>query len=372
LKNKAFTLIELLAVIVILAIIALIAVPIILNIIDDSKKSGDKRSIELYAQALKNAIGNYQVKNPQDKDITLEKIKDDIEYKGNKVECNITQINKDGTIYLSDCKINGKQVEYTYGKEQKEENKIIGKAATMENKTLSGIVPTGNFEPGDEYIINVDGTNEYHFYVLNAKEDKVSLMMSNNICKDGTVATTSQPCTVNWVTSEDTKDLPDGNSIDSSIHGPITAMNYLYETTKNWSNIPNINIDYSDGCCYSGVKTIGSRTVITMNDGTETTSYENLKSRLFSLDDLIYDENNRLLPYFTNGLTSYPELYPEGTKEDIDGIDGYWTFNSDINPSAYRDFCNLNKYVYYNGVVGSNGGYIGVRPIIEIPKSSLN
>ena len=38
-KNKAFTLIELLAVIVILAIIALIAVPIILNIVEKSKKS---------------------------------------------------------------------------------------------------------------------------------------------------------------------------------------------------------------------------------------------------------------------------------------------------------------------------------------------
>ena len=46
-KNKGFTLIELLAVIVILAIIALIAVPIILNIIDDARKEGNKRSIEL-------------------------------------------------------------------------------------------------------------------------------------------------------------------------------------------------------------------------------------------------------------------------------------------------------------------------------------
>ena len=38
-RSKGFTLIELLAVIVILAIIALIAVPIVLHIIEDSKKS---------------------------------------------------------------------------------------------------------------------------------------------------------------------------------------------------------------------------------------------------------------------------------------------------------------------------------------------
>ena len=60
-SNKAFTLIELIAVIVILAIIALIANPIILGIIKDSKKESDKRSIEMYADALKNSIAQYQL-----------------------------------------------------------------------------------------------------------------------------------------------------------------------------------------------------------------------------------------------------------------------------------------------------------------------
>ena len=45
-----------LAVIVILAIIALIAVPIILNIIEDAKNESNKRSVELYGSAIKNAI----------------------------------------------------------------------------------------------------------------------------------------------------------------------------------------------------------------------------------------------------------------------------------------------------------------------------
>ena len=46
-KNKAFTLIELLAVIVILAIIALIATPIILGIIKDARENAKQRSAEL-------------------------------------------------------------------------------------------------------------------------------------------------------------------------------------------------------------------------------------------------------------------------------------------------------------------------------------
>ncbi len=54
--KKGFTLIELLAVIVILAIIALIATPIILNIISSAKSESDKRSKELYLDAVKQAI----------------------------------------------------------------------------------------------------------------------------------------------------------------------------------------------------------------------------------------------------------------------------------------------------------------------------
>ena len=60
-KKNAFTLIELLAVIVILAIIALIAVPIVLGIINDSKISSEKENINLYKSAVNNAIARKQL-----------------------------------------------------------------------------------------------------------------------------------------------------------------------------------------------------------------------------------------------------------------------------------------------------------------------
>ena len=49
---KWFTLIELLAVIVILAIISLIATPIILGIINDAKKDAAQHSIEMNVSAM--------------------------------------------------------------------------------------------------------------------------------------------------------------------------------------------------------------------------------------------------------------------------------------------------------------------------------
>ncbi len=56
--KKGFTLIELLAVIVILAIIALIATPIVLNIIEDSKKQSAINSAQLYVDGLSKVILN--------------------------------------------------------------------------------------------------------------------------------------------------------------------------------------------------------------------------------------------------------------------------------------------------------------------------
>ena len=61
LTTLAFTLIELLAVIVILAIIALIAVPIVIHIIDDSKKSSEKESIKLYLDTVEKMVAKYQM-----------------------------------------------------------------------------------------------------------------------------------------------------------------------------------------------------------------------------------------------------------------------------------------------------------------------
>ena len=55
-NKKGFTLIELLAVIVILAIIALIATPIILNMINDARKSAAKDSAYGYIDAVEKYV----------------------------------------------------------------------------------------------------------------------------------------------------------------------------------------------------------------------------------------------------------------------------------------------------------------------------
>lgn len=106
-KNKAFTLIELIAVLVILAIISLIVAPLLLNIIRRVKDVANKRSVDGYGRAVEYAMASYQLEHLAYPD-TFDKL--EIEYKGNKVECKTNRINPDYSIYLSECKVNGRLV----------------------------------------------------------------------------------------------------------------------------------------------------------------------------------------------------------------------------------------------------------------------
>ena len=158
-KSKGFTLIELLSVIVILAIIALIATPIILSIIEDAREEANKRSIDLYASAVKNAIATYQLHNDDEPTSFLD-IEKYIEYDG-KVDCIKKELYSNGTFYLAECKVNGEEVEYTYGKEIVNLSSKVCKVTEGNGSTIGDII-TCTLTNGDEdkfYVISNDGTN---------------------------------------------------------------------------------------------------------------------------------------------------------------------------------------------------------------------
>ena len=112
-KKKGFTLIELIAVLVIMAIIALIVTPLVMNIIRKARISADKRSIDGYGRSIEIAIAAYLLDNntyPTSlNDLT-------IEYSGSEVVCSTTQLNSDYTVYLTGCTVAGRAVDYEYGK----------------------------------------------------------------------------------------------------------------------------------------------------------------------------------------------------------------------------------------------------------------
>ena len=118
-KTCGFTLVELLAVIVILAIIALISIPITLNIINTARVSSSKSSIKLYGKAVELAIKESKLTdNPVLKGNLSEAFLSTIEYSGGRVSCATNKLYEDGNIYLAACKVNGKDVPYEYGEYQ--------------------------------------------------------------------------------------------------------------------------------------------------------------------------------------------------------------------------------------------------------------
>ena len=115
-KKKGFTLIELIAVLVIMAILALIVTPLVMNIIRKARISADKRSVDAYERSIELAIAGYLLDTVK---FPTEVSQLTIEYSGNRVECETTQINTDSSVYLEGCTVAGRSVEnYTYGSDK--------------------------------------------------------------------------------------------------------------------------------------------------------------------------------------------------------------------------------------------------------------
>ena len=164
-KEKGFTLIELIAVLVIMAIIALIVTPLVINIIRKARVSADKRSIDAYGRSIELAIAGYLLDNGK---FPTEVSQLTIEYSGNKVECETTQINTDSSVYLAGCTVAGRSVEgYTYGKEETVSYKAysIGDQVTYNNVDYYVLKDSGAKESTVTLLkatpLTVDEVNQY-------------------------------------------------------------------------------------------------------------------------------------------------------------------------------------------------------------------
>ena len=100
---KGFTLVELLAIIILLAIIALIATPTIDNIIDASIESANHRSIEGYADAVRNEYYNQQTDGgiPVIDDAFLA----NVDTEGNEINCQNVLYSTEYQVILDKCTI---------------------------------------------------------------------------------------------------------------------------------------------------------------------------------------------------------------------------------------------------------------------------
>ena len=101
--KKGFTLVELLAVVVLLAIVSLIATPIIGNVIETSRESANQRSIEGYADAVRNEYYNQQTGGGIP--VIDSEFLANIDTEGNEISCENVLYSTEYQVILNKCTI---------------------------------------------------------------------------------------------------------------------------------------------------------------------------------------------------------------------------------------------------------------------------
>lgn len=128
-NKKAFTLVELIGVIIVLGIIGLIAYPVVANTIRTTRTNAAKQGIDFFGKALEEAVTRYDLENgiALSGDFTttdgyiLNKVGSDdttlkVNYNGKAVICDVIEVHIDKTVYLSNCSVDGNEISgYSYG-----------------------------------------------------------------------------------------------------------------------------------------------------------------------------------------------------------------------------------------------------------------
>ena len=219
--KKGFTLIELLAVIIILAIIALIATPIILNVIDDAKKSAGLSE----ANMIYSGIENY---------CSVEEMKEQMDSSYVRI-CNnqMTAEEVSKMVNLGNAEI----IELSYGSRlNRLKIKSNGYIYTLvDGKITEGdIAITETYEVGELLRVNVGNNIMQDIYVLEVNGTEVTGILNRNLGSN-----------VAWASNEDLQelDIPDNITTEEEAFdylketGPITANKALEERTSEWSNV---------------------------------------------------------------------------------------------------------------------------------------
>ena len=311
-RNKAFTLIELVSVLVILAILALIVTPLVLNIIRKARTAADKRSIDAYGRSIELAIADYLLENgtfPTSIDELT------IEYSGDRVVCSTTRLNEDSSVYLSECTVGGRIVAgYTYGKG----------GGSEEPETPANT----SYSIGDQVTYN-----EVQYYVIkdsDAAESTVTLLKAEPL------------------SYEEVQKYLNGSGIDVSNNNNFGAIKY-----------------HNDSVLYSTsyIKTV----VDSWTDEIEKSG--NIEeTRLLTYEELVNDLGMEFMVQ-----ASYMSLIEsDDTPEWLFGDNySYWTMSINTNNENQVWIINNGECRCMSAISPDNYDYL-IRPVIVLKKSALN
>ena len=328
-KVRGFTLIELIAVLVIMAIIALIVTPLVMNIIRKARIAADKRSIDAYGRSIEYAIAGYLLDTGK---FPTEVSQLTIEYTGDTVSCETTQINTDSSVYLAGCTVKNRTVEgYVYGTDKSPSYKV--------------------YNVGDE--ITYKGMKFYVVSASGAKESSVTALKET-------------PLTTSEVTTYGVGHI---NRYTSSSQGVAYNRNGYGGMTY-----------YSSDTCKSGTETGCTSDYDESDIKFAVDAWANDK---LTQSDLVADKlgyKARLLTYeeLTTSL-GYEPAAKDVTSMNLNSENTpSWVYNSNYaywTMSPYQDEARRVWVISDAGLVSAGGVWHGyynvVRPVVTFSKSAL-
>ena len=245
--KKGFTLVELLAVIIILTLLALLTSTAVIKLVKDSKEELSNTQFELIKSAAETWGADNLAKLPDTGKCGYLTLLDLKEY--GLIDSGVIDPNTNQGI-SDELKIKVTTTTSSYGNvvtsyEVNPESidgctKIYDTICTAVSTSTTGNVPAGDFLPGDEYSCEVKPGTSYTFFVLSTEGNKVNLIMNSNISENQ----------VEWCMQSDYIDFggseEDWNNNIMNNKGPITATKFLNQATSDWSNIEYLNELYDD------------------------------------------------------------------------------------------------------------------------------
>ena len=330
-KNKGFTLVELLAVIVILALIALIATPIILNVINDAKKQAAKDSAYGYMDAVEKYIVSSELEDKSIKDGTysVEELNKKISVKGSTPDNGNIEI-ESGSVKSYDIGIDGYVV--SNGKAEK-----VSTTKSFKNGTAVYYNPEKGEKCKSSEAVSTTGTKSgcMKWYVFNDKEENATV---NVILDHNTTAR------VAWNSTGNNSEMKE-------------VVNALKTDTSTWKNTARL---------------------ITANEVAKITGHPMFDASKENQDWFCLDTNqsdNTSYCANSQGASRYAWLFDytnNCTGHGCNILDlsnyGYWTSLPYKGNSTHVWRVDSDGSLGYNHVTRSG---LGVRPVITISKSDI-
>ena len=398
-KKNGFTLVELLAIIIILGIIALITVPVILDIIDKSKEGAIKDSAYGYVDAVNKLYfsgslhgrdgvsdGYYTVAqlNSMGVSVSVEPSEGWVELEDDLV---VSYSLKFGdyvvTKYSSTDLVVEKRENINLTPEEEEiaeiYNSAVGIVAADGAKYLTTAQevyynPVSGEKCNSSDSVSTTGTVTgcMHWYLYSVKGDYANMLLDHNI-------TDYESANAKWAYSDTYNDLsassagitypgvdtiPEWSSSHNS-RGPVTALNTLKSLTTNWKTqtpkVPN--------------STSTNEYIITKdkNDNKYQIDYTGYKARLITKEEAGYlGCTLGFKSGFTGVISSCREWMIKSTYGEnstlYEKIIGYWT-SSPVDGNSSSSW-TVYYYRYMMSVdaidTSDNHSYFGIRPVITV------